>query len=355
MTEKTSKSLEIVQLGPENEEAYAELFRAAPENLFYASPHYLAYLRNLLRPAQDRTFLAMRDGAALGALPCFVSGGGSFGPVMNSLPYYGSNAGLLLRPDTGEEASLALLRAWEKLARDIDAAAWTIIENPLNPMAPLMDKVGMHAAEDQRIGQFTPLYDIRVESAPEQLLALYHQKARNMVRKFHKTGLGVARDESERGLRTLYLIHKENMEALGGAPKPEQAFLSLPAFFQTGREYRVYLAKDGAGDVVAGLLVFFCNRTAEYYTPAVKLDFRHMQPVSGLIYEAMQDAVSLDMEWWNWGGTWLSQEGVYRFKSRWGTQDRRYKYYVSIRKEKILQQSPETLQGRYPFFYVRPY
>jgi hypothetical protein len=61
------------------------------------------------------------------------------------------------------------------------------------------------------------------------------------------------------------------------------------------------------------------------------------------------------MSWWNWGGTWLTQDGVYRFKSRWGTESRPYTYFIAIRNAELLRHSQETLQAAFPYFYVRPF
>ena len=70
--------------------------------------------------------------------------------------------------------------------------------------------------------------------------------------------------------------------------------------------------------VIAALLVFLYNQPAEYYTPVILNEYRPLQPMSGLIYQAMQEAITCGMKWWNWGGTWKSQDGVYRFKKSWG-------------------------------------
>ena len=57
--------------------------------------------------------------------------------------------------------------------------------------------------------------------------------------------------------------------------------------------------------------------------------YRSEQPLSVLIFRAMQDAIKeKGSKHWNWGGTWKSQHGVYRFKSRWGAHDNKYRYHI---------------------------
>jgi len=69
----------------------------------------------------------------------------------------------------------------------------------------------------------------------------------------------------------------------------------------------------------------------------------------------MCDAASEGYVWWNWGGTWLSQDGVYRFKSRWGTQDLPYRYFTIVRNSEILKASREELLTAYPGFFTVPF
>ena len=76
-----------------------------------------------------------------------------------------------------------------------------------------------------------------------------------------------------------------------------------------------------------------------------------------VIFEAMQDAARRGCRNWNWGGTWLSQGGVYDFKSRWGARDVPYHYYVRLhaRGAALARLSREELLAEYPYFYVLPF
>jgi hypothetical protein len=69
----------------------------------------------------------------------------------------------------------------------------------------------------------------------------------------------------------------------------------------------------------------------------------------------MVDAAKRGFEWWNWGGTWRSQKGVYGFKKRWGTGEFPYYYYTRVYDQKLLQCSKEEIIREYPYFYVVPF
>jgi hypothetical protein len=77
-----------------------------------------------------------------------------------------------------------------------------------------------------------------------------------------------------------------------------------------------------------------------------------------LIFLAMQDAIKdKQCSLWNWGGTWKSQKGVYKFKSRWNTLDHPYYYLIKTYKDKeyFEQIGKEKLVEHYPFFYTVPF
>jgi hypothetical protein len=173
-----------------------------------------------------------------------------------------------------------------------------------------------------------------------------------MIRKAQKCGIEVTVSNSE--IEFLRATHRENIAALGGPPKPDAFFDLLPRRFVADRDYRIYVARR-EGTPVAALLLFYFSRTVEYYMPVIRKEFRELQPMSLLVYGAMSDASRQGYWWWNWGGTWHNQDGVYRFKSRWGTVDREYTYYVQLNRPEIAGYDRQSILDAYPYFYVLPF
>jgi lipid II:glycine glycyltransferase (peptidoglycan interpeptide bridge formation enzyme) len=97
----------------------------------------------------------------------------------------------------------------------------------------------------------------------------------------------------------------------------------------------------------------FFGQWAEYFIPVSDEEFRSDQVLSAIILRAMTDAAVAGVRYWNWGGTWSSQEGVYRFKSRWGARDYSYQYHGKVFDHELLGMSPETIRRQFPNFYVR--
>lgn len=106
---------------------------------------------------------------------------------------------------------------------------------------------------------------------------------------------------------------------------------------------------------ISGLLVFYYNKTVEYYTPVIKEQYRSLQPLSLIIYQAMIDSSKKGYKIWNWGGTWLTQTSLYRFKKRFNAQDKIYKYYIKVNSPNIYKSSKGELTKEYPYFYTIPF
>lgn len=322
---------------------YDEFLRLRPETLLYQTSAYMALLEDLL-DAQNLTQLVWDEAGRLqGVLP-LLRKDGPWGAVLNSLPYYGSNGAIVAETEIAERILHSRFLA---LSQAPGVAASTVIENPLEPKG---FKLFSGMLEEERIGQFTPLP--REGDIPKNLMTIFHGKTRNMVRKTQKLGIETRTDAS--AISFLQRVHTENMAEIGGLAKAPEFFELVPRHFSAPKDYQIYVASIG-GEDVAALLVFFWNQTVEYFTPAVVKEYRSLQPLSALIFKAMCDAAEAGFGWWNWGGTWLSQTGVYQFKSRWGTQDIPYRYKIDVRNLLMLDATPQQLLEHYPGFYTVPF
>src|SRR5262249_17659234 len=117
---------------------------------------------------------------------------------------------------------------------------------------------------------------------------------------------------------------------------------------------RLYVARDG--ETFAGaLLNLYYRDWVEYFTPIAVEDFRKEQVLSALIAVAMTDAILEGRKYWNWGGTWPSQSGVYHFKRGWGAQERIYQYFGAVRSGSLASITMTAFSEEYPHYYLRPF
>jgi lipid II:glycine glycyltransferase (peptidoglycan interpeptide bridge formation enzyme) len=184
------------------------------------------------------------------------------------------------------------------------------------------------------------------------LPAAIESSARRNLRKAEEAGILVR--ETPDALPVLETMHRANMQAIGGRQKPPQFFRSVADVLEFGRDWTLYTA-ELHGRTVGALLLFQGGRTIEYIMPAIDDAARQLQPTALMIARAMRDAIERGFRRWNWGGTWLTQDGVYRFKRKWGARERRYSYFITIRDERLLACSPDELSAAYPYFYTAPY
>lgn len=352
-------SIAIELLTPKLEARYETLLRSTETSLLYASLSYRQFLRSVLAGSRDRYLVALEQGEVVGALPSFVMYNSSYGNVLNSLPFFGSNGGLTVSPHVADADAVKreLMQAFISLAAADNVVASTLVSNPLNNYNNFYGAHTQSLVRRECVGQITRLPRQRGDGhrpADAKVLGLFHAKTRNSIRKAQKSKLEVYHSDDDGAFAALQEIHRQNMAEINLAAKPASVFEAIRRNFDYDRDYRLYVAKRD-GSIISALLVFFYHRTAEYYLPATVREYRPFQPMSLLVYEAMLEAVRRRMLYWNWGGPGPASRGVYNYKKRWGTIDHPYHYYTKVFDESILHWPKSRIAEQYPFFYVVPF
>jgi hypothetical protein len=340
--------VDVRRLETADEAAYSRFVAAHPASLAYATLEFRNFLRRVTGE-EDCYLAALEDRRIVGVLPAFLQRDRGRGAVLNSLPFFGSIGGVLAdqaRPDV----AAALLDAFDRLGQELHCISRTIITSPIDPDVSQHER-RLHTFVDARNCQITPLPEAGAD-LDQRLLGLFDDPRPRNIRKAIKSGVTVTERWDEDALRFLAAVHADNISALGGIVKPLDVFLAVPACFARS-QFSVFVASRDGRDVAA-LLAFFFNGTVEYFTPAALHDERPNQPLSLIIFEAMQRAARAGCRRWNWGGTWASQTTLYDFKKRWGAVDHPYFYYTTA-DDSVLDRSREDILAAHPFFYVCPF
>ncbi len=326
------------------------MFEAMRPNLIYQTPEYLTFLIDLLS-CENETIKFSDSGSGQTILPLLVKDGPR-GRVANSLPFFGSHGGPFSF-DGSRGGGGNALQALEDRIEQSEYSSVTVIENPFQPITTEdEDSFSFLRAVDTRISQVT-FWNMEVAATEKTLLEKFHQKTRNSVRK-GISRIGSVRDCSYDDETFAFLAseHKESIVRLGGIPKSTKVFELLRKHFPDS--LRLYGAYTPQGDLASALLTLEFESTVEYFTPVVKPEFKESQVLSGLIFSVMLDKFQNGFTHWNWGGTWQSQYGVHRFKSRFGAVDRPYRYF-NWANSKIKECSSKELLTDYPYWYVRKF
>lgn len=340
--------MEIKRLSPNYEEQYMKYILSKENTLFYLSIKYKNLLEKLLGD-ESYYLIAIEHENIVGALPLFIHRDKNLGTILNSLPYYGSNGAAVA---DREDIMSALLKVYSETLKK-DCVAGTIVTSPFEDNHECYRKNLNPDCVDERIGQITflPVYSEDKESV---LWNMIHKKTQGAIKKALKSDIEVRIENTKEAIDFLYALHKEGMNRIGGLAKKREFFELFPQIFTANKDYKIYVAYQGMKRIAA-VLIFYFNQAMEYFVPVTKEGFRIYQPLSLIIYEAMRQGMSEGYKKWNWGGTWLTQEGVHRFKERWGTTDLKYYYYTNIVDKHILTLDKDEILERFPNYYVYPF
>tara|TARA_Y100000768_G_scaffold384601_1_gene368959 strand:- start:3720 stop:4787 length:1068 start_codon:yes stop_codon:yes gene_type:complete len=348
---------EIKILNNNHEADYNEFLHRCEDAMIYHSIPYKNFLTEFLSDdAEINYFLLYSNNDLVAALPTAIVDG-PYGKILNSLPFFGSHGSII---QTGsEDEKRFLLNYFLSYCEKHKIKFSTIIDTPFTNNSSFYESFMGVDFHDYRIGQIKKLSSASNKSdCSENLFLSYHQKTRNMVRKALKSDLTYQCDTSSDAISALHKLHQSNLISIGGIPKPRRFFDAIRNNFNEGSQFRVYTAKCNDGKIVCALMLLYFKNIVEYFVPATSPEWRSTQPLSALIHISMIDAIIENgSEIWNWGGTWASQEGVHRFKLRWGSIDIPYNYYTKIfgEKESIIDLDKSILLEKYPWFYTLPF
>ncbi|HKL38906.1 MAG TPA: GNAT family N-acetyltransferase [Bacteroidales bacterium] len=343
--------LTVEKLTERREHLYEAFLLQDDAALLYSSLLYRRLIKRLYE-GEDHYLLALEDGVIRGVLPAFLMKS-RLGNSLISLPFFGSNGGVI-EYEGNRQVWFGLLNAFRALAEKKKCVTYTLIASPFHDRPQWYESIlGMAGPSDSRTGQISML-PAPGEDIAGTLLAGFYPFTRRMIRKAEKNGLLVKQQNDTESLEFLQTVHRENMRRKGGEFKPADFFSSFPLIFRPEKDYNIWVARKG-GTIVAALLLFYYHNTVEYYLPALLHRHRSLQAQSLIIYRAMADAVSRGYRYWNWGGTWPSQKGVYDYKKKWNTRDYPYHYYNRVLDPRILEYSVEEVRSAFPHGYVVPF
>jgi hypothetical protein len=320
---------------------------------FNASTGFLRFLNEVFTKGVTPYYIIARENKQIvGVLPSMLIKG-KYGPVLNSMPWFGSNPGVIA---DNFEVEAQLIESFMNIARWTECLSATIISRPFQNIIIYQAFDWTHFAV--RIGSITELPEyVDDEQFYADLMKKLHIKTRNQLRKSINGCEAVANDSIlMSSFNFLSKTHRENMEAIG-APVKCREFWALYEKFTFNVDYDLLVAYEREDyDKSAALLTKYFNKTVDYMTPAILKEKRSLNPLHTLIYHAMKEAAKRGFKYWNWGGTMpTGMEGVMRFKKRFGSDQGEYIYFTKMFRAMPAEATKETLLAEYPYFYVFPF
>ncbi len=342
---------------PEN---WNDLVRDCSWGSLYHSAENLEILKAVTNA--DINFIAIYDGSRLTGGIVYAVQNGPLGSVVNCLPYFGSYGDAPVTVDAPHGTEKSVYAELIEQCRGIDALCLNVITSPFAHTLH-HEKVKEYLSPtfiDKRLCQISCLPDYNGENSEhysEKILSMLQGRARTAYRKTQKTDFEYRRCSTEQEVRQFAQIHKANIEAKGGQFKTMDFFLKAFEMSQAKPETAELAAMFDKGKLIAGIVLFFFNDTVEYHTTCLLDEYRSIGPLNRIIVEKMIDAGMAGYRFWNFGGTWKTQEGVYLFKKSFGAGDRNYYYYTVFFRDvkRVKQMSVKEILKGYPFCYVIPF
>ena len=328
-------------------------FKECENDLIHYSPKYLNFIESLgLGITTNYYCLSNDNNKILALMPVAKKSVKGKGAIINSLPFYGSHGGILFLKEVKNKAKIQKL-ILKELLNDVKKEkilSITLVENPFCAFDNnVMDSLNFKEI-DYRLGQFKKIGEEMFSNIDDDLLMTFHSKTRNVVRKGLTFNPEFSEQMDDQTINWLQSVHQKSISSLNGKYKTKEVFSSLINFFPASNSSRLFICKVG-GKKVAGILVLLYNKTVEYFTPVIEEEYKHTQLLSSLIYEAMKILSKEGYNLWNWGGTWESQKGVYRFKDRFGSFTLPYRYFTLVKDQSIRDFDKYTLASDFDFFY----
>lgn len=327
----------FISLRDNNSQNYINFVNKFERSIFYHSIKYKKLLEDLFNVKSN--YLICKKNDNIEAILPLVKIEGKYGTVINSLPFFGSNGGVISRcPD----ATCKLIEFYNNMLEDSKATlcSSTIISTPyLNQNISYQ-----YHYIDQRFSQVTDL--------DSTLINRIEKSALRNIKKAKKNQIEVTIDNS--AFEFLYDSYFNSMKDIAWKLKEKKFFKLVEKTLIPEVDYDIYVAKM-KNKKIACLLVFYFNKTVEYYIPATIKDFLEFQPLSLILEKAMTQSIKRGYKFWNWGGTWLSQNNVFRFKKKWAAYSIKYNYFTKVFNKDILNCDERSIMNEYPYFYVLPF
>lgn len=339
-----------------NDPLYAELLARDPGAMLYHSPFWLGLLEETL--GAPVRLLGLLEQGRLGAAIPYAVAEGPLGPVLNSLPFFGTIGGIIsAEGGPGRlEQFRTLARALFGVAEDMGAFSTCLITRPGDPMETSYRRAFRPDFEDFRTAYFLDLPEpSKEEPVDQQMLRTMAPHKRRALRKARGRSFRVRAASRPEELAAFCEMHRRDLTRRGGLAKPA-SFLEAVSRRLDSKGVELWVAQDGPA-VAAGILFFLHEGTAEYYMTGLSPEYRDQHPQTAIIYEAARSFSERGMRVLNFGGTWPTQNGLARFKSEWGAAPKPYRYLIRVFRDRLSLRSltPGWLTERYPFFYVLPF
>ncbi len=195
--------------------------------------------------------------------------------------------------------------------------------------APSLElRTGLPPQDGMLVNDSQVLHLLKLSPQSQEVFDNFHrsQVQRNISRA-EREGVEVRRGEGRKGLDAFYALHIQTRRRLGVPVQPKRYFDLLRArLLDSGMGFVLLAYSDGRP--IAGAVFLTHNTTLTYKYGASDADSWSLRPNHALFWTAIKWGCDNGYRVFDWGKTGVDNEGLRRFKGRWGAEESILPYSV---------------------------
>jgi CelD/BcsL family acetyltransferase involved in cellulose biosynthesis len=326
-------SMDLRIVDPTNDPTWDTLLWTHPHSTFF---HSAAWAKTLADAYgfQSRYVVATSGDELRGLLPMMEARSWLCGTRGVSLPFTDECAPLVTPGVTAE--SLLGVATHEGQAR-----GWKFLE--LRGGHELLNGVPESTSFHGHVLRFYG-HVLGLNAKPEDAFEKFDASVQRNIRKAEREGVAVEFGTDLESVRAYYALHCRTRTKHGAPPQPFRFFESLCAnILEKGHGF-VALAKH-QGRAIAGAVFFRFARTAIYKFSASDDRFQELRGPNMVIWQSIRRLIDAGVMEFDFGKTSRANEGLRRFKSQWGAEERVIRYIRYDFSSRRFIQIPDLAAG----------
>ncbi|HIE30323.1 TPA: GNAT family N-acetyltransferase [Candidatus Poribacteria bacterium] len=300
-----------------------EVVSHCPYSSAFHSAQWITALEKSFKQLKSKAFLIEFENSLVGAFPCMVFQPIPSAKMLLSMPW-NLFGGPLIVGDVTVDFTAMIESIDTQLREFIDKQGVCETVITLSPHHPEEIETALsRSGYEKSEGLFTHL--LKIDQDYEVIWKAYNKRVRGAVRKAEKMGVIVRDSDSEKDLTEFYKIYLASMKRLGGTPKP----FSLLRTLQLSPIAKLAVA-ERQGNIIAGLLYLFFNRTVTLWCGASRREFLEYRPNNAIFHHIIRWACEQRYEWVDFGASPPENRGLIAFKEEWRAKQYNFSVHAKV-------------------------
>lgn len=171
------------------------------------------------------------------------------------------------------------------------------------------------------------LHRLYLDKPIEQIFRSFHKNCiQRAIKKAQKENIEIFQGRHLADLKAFYRLHLITRKKHGVPVQPFRFFRNLWETFYP-RQMTTLLMARFEGNVIAAVILLWHNKTAYYKFGASDDRFQNQRANQLLMWEAIQIAHNRNCKCFDFGRTSITNRGLEKYKSRWGTKKHPLDYF----------------------------